>query len=250
MPLVSYAVEEGVARITLARPDSLNAVNRALNDELEEAARQASADEAVRVVLIDAEGRAFCAGADMKDPDTHNASSIVEYMAVADDGIEALGRCPKPIVAAVQGFAVGAGLEIALTADIVVAAEDAVFLQPQVGLGIVPGGGGLCRLVRQVGPAWASRMTLLCERVPAETAARIGLVSEVVSRDRLAERAAEVAAALAGFPSDAVRLAKEGLAEAHDVPLAVALRGDRYRLFSLIESEAKKASHAAFAADH
>lgn len=245
MEAVKYDVADGVAHVTLSRPDSLNAVNKDLTRGVEEAFALIAADDDVRAVLLSGEGRSFCAGADLKDPDTHSADDILANL--RPGGLDAVSTCPKPIVTAVQGYAIGAGVELVCASDVVIAAEDAVFFLPQVALGIVPGAGGLTRMVRRVGEAWTSRMALLGERVPAETALRIGLVTEVVERDGLVPRAMELAAALAAQPTAAARLAKESILEAQDLPLSSALRVDKYRLFALSGTDEKKQSHAAFA---
>lgn len=248
MPIVTHSAVDGVCHVTLARPDSLNAVNAELTRGVAEAFAAAEADPGVRVVVLRAEGRAFCAGADLKDPDTHSGGDLLGYLqAGMQDGLEAVAACTKPVVTAVQGWCVGAGVEMVLASDITVVAEDARFFLPQVSLGIVPGAGGMSRLLRRVGPTWASRLVMLGERINAETAERVGLISEIVPRDALAGRADEIARTLADVPPAALRLAKESLAQAADLPLAAALRVDRHRLFMLSDTAEKKASHAAFA---
>jgi enoyl-CoA hydratase len=251
MSLVSYSVDGPVARVTLNRPDNLNAVNAELTDGVGRAFAAASADDDVRVVILDAVGRAFCAGADLKDPNTHSGDDLLAHLAPREGGggLEAVAACPKPVVAAVQGWCVGAGVELVLSADIVVVAEDAKFFLPQVALGIVPGAGGMSRLLRKVGPTWAHRMVMLGEKLPAATALQMGLASEIVPKDSLATRADEMAAILAAAPPAAQRLAKESLLQAAEMPLAAALRVDQYRLFMLSDTAEKKERHAAFAAE-
>jgi enoyl-CoA hydratase len=250
MSLVSYDVSGSVARVTLDRPDSLNAVNAELTRGVGEAFARANGDPAVRVVVLDANGRAFCAGADLKDPDTHSGDDLLAHLEpAAGGGLESVAACPKPVVVAAQGWCVGAGVELVLAADIAVVSEDAKFFLPQVALGIVPGAGGMSRLLRKVGPTWAHRLVMLGEKIPAELALRIGLVSEIVPRESLAERATEIAATLAATPPAAQRLAKESLLQAAELPLAAALRVDQYRLFMLSDTAEKKERHAAFAAE-
>ncbi|MCE3554651.1 enoyl-CoA hydratase/isomerase family protein [Pseudonocardia sp. RS11V-5] len=250
MSLVSYDVSGSVARVTLNRPDNLNAVNAELTRGVGAAFGRAVADPAVRVVILDAEGRAFCAGADLKDPNTHSGDDLLAHLEPAEgSGLGAVAACPKPVVVAAQGWCVGAGVELVLAADIAVVADDAKFFLPQVALGIVPGAGGMSRLLRKVGPTWAHRLVMLGEKLPAEVALRIGLVSEIVPRDTLAQRAAEIAEVLAAAPPAAQRLAKESLLQAADLPLAAALRVDQYRLFMLSDTAEKKERHAAFAAE-
>ncbi len=141
----------------------------------------------------------------------------------------------------------GAGVEMAIAADVTIAADTARFYLPQVSLGILPGAGGVSRLTRVVGPEWASRMVLLGEKVDAATAARIGLVSEVVAPEDLATRAKEAAQTLAALPPAAVRLAKQSIINAMEMPLRQALTADNYKLFILSGTDEKKAAHGAFA---
>jgi enoyl-CoA hydratase len=244
MTTVTYEVIDRVARVTLTRPDCLNAVNRTLIREVNEAFGRIAVDDDVRAVVLAGQGRAFCAGADLKDPETHSADDVLATL--AGDGLDAVAACRKPVIAAVQGYAVGAGVEMVIAADIAIAAESAVFFLPQVALGIVPGAGGLSRLVRCVGEAWTTRMALLGEKIDAERALQIGLVTEVVSESQLEERSLAIATALADQPHIAVRLAKESIAEASDLPLSAALRTDKYRLFALSSSNEKEELHAAF----
>ncbi len=246
MPAVKYSVADGIARITLARPEALNATNRELGEGVGASVDQAAADPDVRVVLLDAEGRAFCAGADLKDANTHNANDITAHMTPSHSGLDRLSACRKPIVAAVQGYCVGAGVEMAIAADVTIAADDAIFFLPQVKLGILPGAGGVSRLVRRIGEPWTARMALLGQRIDAPTALRIGLVTEVVARDDLAARADALATALAEVPPAAVQLTKESINQSYDVPLATGLMADKYRLFVLSGTPEKEASHAAF----
>jgi enoyl-CoA hydratase/carnithine racemase len=179
------------------------------------------------------------------DADTHNADDIVHHLQPGT--VDVITRFRKPVISAVQRHCVGVGVEFVAAADITVAADDAVFFLPQVSLGILPGAGGITRLVRRIGETWAARLILTGERIDAATALRIGLVSEVVPRDELTGRVTELATSIAGFPTAAVQLAKEAVLEAPEVPLATGLRVDKYRLFVLSGTDEKKASHAAFA---
>ena len=247
-PIVTYRSTDGVGHITLARSKSLNAANRELIDGIGNSVAAANADRSVRVILLDAEGRAFCAGADLKDSNTHSADDIVEHLTPSSSGgTESVAATPKPVVVAVQGFCVGVGVELTISADIAIASDDAIFFLPQVKLGIVPGAGGLSRLVRRVGPNWTARMSLLGERITADVAKEIGLVTEVVPRDQLESRALELATTLAEMPAAATHLAKESINVAQELPLQSALLADKYRLFVLSGTDEKKASHAAFA---
>ncbi|MFT3853425.1 MAG: enoyl-CoA hydratase/isomerase family protein [Ilumatobacteraceae bacterium] len=249
MQTVNYVVDDGVAHITLNRPDNLNALSRQLSADIARAFAQVEDDPAVRAVVLAGEGRAFCAGADLKDPDTHPATDIVgQLISSRGAGVDTpVAFCTRPVIAAVHGWAVGAGVEMAIAADVVVGAETARFYLPQVSLGILPGAGGASRLTRVIGKEWASRMILLGEKVDAPTALRIGLISEMVAADDLLGRANELARSLAALPPAAVRLAKQSIIDADDVPLRQALKADNYRLFILSGTDEKKSAHGAFA---
>ena len=248
METIDYGVADGVAHVTLARPASLNAISKQLSAELAATMAEVESDPGVRAVLLSGKGRAFCAGADLKDPTMHAAEDIVgQLVASRDNGSGSfVGTCTKPVVVAIQGWAVGGGAEMVIVADIAIADETARFFLSQVGLGILPGGGGVARLVRAVGPEWASRLVLLGERIDAETALRIGLVSEVTPAGAHLDRAVEAATTLASLPPAAVRLAKQAIVSAMDVPLQHALIADNYKLFVLSGTPEKEAAHAAF----
>ncbi len=251
METIDYLVEGGVAHVTLARPSSLNAISKQLSAELTAVVGEVEADPAVRVVLLSGQGRSFCAGADLKDPTMHDADDIVGQLAAgrANGSGNIVGSCTKPVVCAVQGWAVGGGVEMVLAADVPIADETARFFLSQVGLGILPAGGGVARLVRAVGPVWASRMVLLGEHVDAATALRIGLVGEVTAPGAHIDRAVEVASTMAALPLAAVRLAKQALVTALDTSFRDALVADNYKLFVLSGTPEKAAAHAAFSQD-
>jgi enoyl-CoA hydratase/carnithine racemase len=248
METIDYRVEGGIAHVTLARPASLNAISKQLSTELATTMDEAESDPDVRVVLLSGQGRSFCAGADLKDPTMHAADDIVGQLAVdrGNGSGSFVGACTKPVVAAIQGWAVGGGTEMVIAADIAVADETARFFLSQVGLGILPGGGGVARLVRAVGPEWASRMVLFGEHVDADTALRIGLVSEVTPAGAHIDRAVETASTIASMPPAAVRLAKQAITTSTDVPLHDALVADNYKLFVLSATPEKEVAHAAF----
>ena len=251
METVDYAVEDGVAHITLNRPDSLNALSKQLGRDIAQAFDDAEADPAVGAVVLAGNGRSFCAGADLKDPETHSAVDIVGQLVAQKGGTSdvAAGGCTKPVIAAVQGWSVGAGVEMVLAADVTIGDETAKFFLPQVSLGILPGAGGVARLVRAVGPEWAARMVLVGQKVDAETAARIGLISEITAAGAHIDRATELAVGLAALPSASVRLAKQALLSSTEMPLHHALIADNYKLFVLSGTPEKEEAHAAFSKD-
>lgn len=182
---------EGVLELRLNRPARLNAVTLALARELAQAVRAAQADGNVHVLLLSAEGRAFCAGKDRDDPATS------EFVDALQDVARALMECPKPVVAAAQGWAVGAGLEMLLNCDIVVASRDARFMLPEVNIGLFGTGGVLALLPRAVGLPRAKAMLMLGRELAADDAHALGLVAMLCDPEQLADAARSVARELA-----------------------------------------------------
>jgi enoyl-CoA hydratase/carnithine racemase len=199
-----------VCVLTLRRPEKLNALStaleRALADALDSAERRTS-----RAVVIAGEGRGFSGGADMKELRDASAESILAYYRDTGDVYERFAALPQPTVAAIHGWCVGAGLELALAADFRVVDESALFKLPEVGIGIIPSSGGTHRLVRLLGVARAKELVLLRERVNAAEAFRLGLVTEVVPPGSAVERAVELAVGLAELPALALSLAKQAI---------------------------------------
>jgi 2-(1,2-epoxy-1,2-dihydrophenyl)acetyl-CoA isomerase len=209
MAAVNLTVAEGLATIELHRPDALNAWNAELGVELLDAVRRTADDDAVRAVLVTGAGRAFSSGADLKDlagreltpegrPDLRKV--LVEAYHPIITGIR---RMPKPVVAAVNGPAVGIGLSLALSCDLVVAAESAYFLLAFVNIGLVPDGGSSIFVPARVGFARAARLAMLGERLPAPDAKAWGLVDEVVADDAFRAEAEALARRLAAGPTRA-----------------------------------------------
>lgn len=224
-PLLFEKTADGVVWLTLNRPDVLNAANMAMRDELWSALEAVRDDPDARVVVFTGAGeRAFSAGADISEFGT--APSYVESRAARHDrdvwGL--MLSITKPFVAAIHGYAFGAGCELALLCDIRVAAEDAAFALPEVHLGYIPSAGGTQTLPRTVHPGVAREMVLSGQPIDAQRALRVGLVQRVVPRERLRAEAAEIAAALAAMPQEALRGAKEALLRCEGLPLEEALR--------------------------
>lgn len=230
---VNVEVRGAVGIVELARPEKLNALNYDVAVELPLAFERVGSDPAVGAVLLCGAGRAFSAGADLKDERVHQGADLIEHLESAADIPQVVAACRKPVVAAVQGYCVAGGLELMLAADVAIAAEDAVFFLSQLALGIIPAAGGISRLAQKIGVSWASRLVLTGERIDARKAEQIGLVTEVVAPERLRERGLELAAAIAAQPREAAYLAKDALASVHDMPLAAALKLDRQRVFPL-----------------
>ena len=229
-------VKGRVALITLNRPKQMNALNPKLMQELGAALQGFDADDGVGAILITGSDKAFAAGADigaMKDFDFQHAFKT-DY--ITRDW-EHLRRVRKPVIAAVAGYALGGGCELAMMCDFIIAADSAKFGQPEITLGILPGSGGSQRLPRAVGKAKAMDMCLTARMMDAQEAERAGLVSRVVPNDRLMEEAMAAAEKIASFSLPAVMMVKEAVSRAYETTLSEGVHFER-RLF-----------HAAFALD-
>ena len=197
--LIAARPAEGVLELRLDRPAQLNALTMALAQQLRDAVLQAAADPSVRVLLLGGEGRGFCAGKDRDDPATTEFVEVLQQLAAA------LMDCPKPVVAAVHGWAVGAGLELLLNCDIVLAAQSARFMLPEVHLGLFGTGGVVALLPRKIGLARAKAVLMLGREFSAAEAAQWGLVWSVVEDAQLRPQAVAIAQQLAA--ADAAVLA-------------------------------------------
>lgn len=198
-----------VATIVLNRPEALNAFNPEQLRDLVSVLAELKTDRSVRaVVLTGAADRAFAAGADIKQMVGLDRMGALEFGRLGHAATRGVESLPQPVIAAVNGFAMGGGCELALAADFRIASENAVFGQPEVGLGIPPGWGGTQRLVRAVGPGMASEMILTGRRVKADEALRIGLVNAVYPQADLLSKATELAETIANQSPRAVRAAK------------------------------------------
>ena len=234
-----------VGLITLNRPKQLNALNDALMTELGDALLKFDADEAIGAIVLTGNDKAFAAGADI------GAMVNWSYMDVyKSDYItrnwEALKRTRKPVIAAVAGFALGGGCEIALACDIVVAADTAKFGQPEIKIGAMPGAGGSQRLPRAVGKAKAMDIILTARMMDAQEAERAGLVSRVVPADKLLDEALAVANAICEFSAPVVMMAKEAVNRAFETPLAEGILFERRMFHSLFATEDQKEGMRAF----
>lgn len=213
---VDYIEEDGVAFITLDRPDAMNAINRVMRSELPAAVDRAAASGDVRCIVVAGKGgRAFCVGADLKEEgfDTQPA----EFRQQRSGGrhwIAAFDRNPKPVVAAIHGYCLGGGLELALACDIRVASTDASFAFPETGFGVIPAAGGTQRIAHVVGLGMAMEMVLTGRRLSSEEALACGLVNRVCGPDMLMQTAREIATAIASRPPTATRFAKEAVRHA------------------------------------
>jgi enoyl-CoA hydratase len=236
---------DAVALIRLNRPAALNALNGRLMDELSAALDAAEADAAVRCIVITGSDRAFAAGADIKE-----MASKTYDEAFREDFItrnwERAASCRKPVIAAVAGFALGGGCELAMMCDFIIAADNAKFGQPEITLGVSPGAGGTQRLTRFVGKSKAMDMILTGRMMDAVEAERSGLVSRVVPVADLLPEAMTAARKIAGLSANAVMLTKEMVNAAYETPLGQGIRLERRLFHSLFAFEDQKEGMAAF----
>ncbi len=234
-----------VGLVTLNRPKQLNALNDALMNELGAALEAFDADDGVGAIVITGNAKAFAAGADI------GAMATWSYMDVyRSDYItrnwETLRSIRKPVIAAVGGFALGGGCELAMMCDIVIAADDARFGQPEIRLGIIPGAGGTQRLPRAIGKAKAMDMILTARMIGAEEAERAGLVSRVVPAKSLVDDAVAVAATICEFSLPSVMMAKEAVNRAYEGTLSDGVHFERRLFHSLFATEDQKIGMKAF----
>jgi enoyl-CoA hydratase len=240
------STEDGVATVTIHRPEKRNALNAQVRRELVDALDALAEDPDVRVVILTGAGdRAFVAGADIGE---FAERSPLEQRAAMEGRrvFEVLADHPKPTIAAINGYALGGGCELALACDLRIAARSARLGQPEVALGLLPGGGGTQRLPRLVGLGRALRMILTGDLLDAEEAARIGLVDEVVDDDALAGRARAVANRIAAHSPVAVKLIKQAVRAAAELPLSAGLALERELFITAFASEDRAEGVAAF----
>lgn len=235
----------GVALVTLDRPEVLNALDYQTLGELVDALESLDADETVRCVVITGAGdRAFAAGADINE--MADATPVTLTVANNFARWERLRRVRVPLIAAVRGFALGGGCELAMACDMVVAADNATFGQPEIKIGIMPGAGGTQRLTRALGKAKAMEMILTGRNLSAAEAHERGLVSQIVAREETVPAALSLAGEVASMPSLAVRAAKEAVNRAHELSLEAGLEFERRNFFLLFASEDQKEGMQAF----
>jgi enoyl-CoA hydratase len=221
---IAYDVQDGIARITFNRPAKLNAMTLAMYDELGAAFKAASEDERVRVVILTGAGdRSFCAGADLKESIPALARNEIDISAWDAAHLKHL-NLDKPIVCAINGLCMGAGFEIMLATDLRIASSTAVFSLPEVSLGIVPAGGTLVRLVRQIGYAAAMEILMTADRFGSEHLLRVGVLNRVVAPEQLSKTATQLAERLVRLSPTALQVTKRAVRELSDLPLEEAFR--------------------------
>ena len=223
MPVVNAERRDAVLRITLNRPDRLNAVSQELYTLVLEQLVAADTDPAVRCVLLNGAGRAFCVGADLKERNGFSDADLMAQRPIARAAYTGVLTLPVPAIAAVDGFALGGGCELALSCDIVVAGEGARLGLPEVSVGVIPGGGGTQLLTRRVGWSKAAHLIFTARRLDAAEALRLGVVDVVVPAGGAREAALELATRIAGHSPVAMRNAKKAMRLGFDVDLAAGL---------------------------
>ncbi|BCI54745.1 enoyl-CoA hydratase [Mycolicibacterium litorale] len=233
-----------VGTITLNRPKALNALNSQVMTEVTTAAAEFDADEGIGAIVITGSEKAFAAGADIKEMANLSFADVFASDFFALWGTFAATRTPT--IAAVAGYALGGGCELAMMCDILIAADTAKFGQPEIKLGVLPGMGGSQRLTRAIGKAKAMDLILTGRTIGAEEAERSGLVSRVVPADRLLDEANEVAATIAGMSRNASRMAKEAVNRAFESTLTEGLLYERRLFHSAFATEDQKEGMAAF----
>jgi len=233
-----------VALITLNRPEALNALNNTLVDELIDAVQGFDADDAIGCMVITGSERAFAAGADIKEMQPKSYMDV--YKEDLFEKANRIAEARKPIIAAVGGYALGGGCELAMLCDFILAADTAKFGQPEISLGVMPGIGGSQRLTRFVGKSKSMEMCLTGRQMDAEEAERSGLVSRVVPAADLVEEAVKTAEKIAGMSRPVTALTKEAVNRSYETTLAEGLRFERRLFHSLFALEDQKEGMAAF----
>jgi len=234
----------GVGLIRLNRPQALNALNSALIEELNVALEGFEKDSAIGAMVITGSEKAFAAGADIKEMQDKTFADV--FLSNFIGRWEHVTRARKPIIAAVGGFALGGGCELAMMCDFIIAADTAKFGQPEIRLGVIPGAGGTQRLTRFVGKSKAMDMCLTGRMMDSGEAERSGLVSRVVPADKLVEEALKAAATIAGFGRAAVLSAKDAVNRAYETTLAEGISFERRAFHALFATEDQKEGMRAF----
>lgn len=240
--LVEKRDEVGV--ITLNRPKALNALNSTVMKEMRHIMQSFTTDDSIGAIVITGSEKAFAAGADIKEMQT--LDFVDAYLGDFIGGWDDVAATRKPVIAAVSGFALGGGCELAMICDFIIASDTAKFGQPEITLGIIPGMGGSQRLTRAVGKAKAMDLILTGRMMDAVEAERAGLVSRIVAREKLLDEAVEAATRIASLSRASVLMAKESVNRAFELPLAEGLRFERRMFHSLFATQDQKEGMAAF----
>jgi len=243
--VVRFEVEGGIGTIRMDRPP-MNALNFEVQDGLAAAANEATVRKDVSSVIVYGGEKVFAAGADIKEMQPMSYTDMVDRSAALQAAFTAIARIPKPTVAAVTGYALGGGCELALACDFRVAGENATFGQPEVLLGVIPGAGGTQRLSRLIGPARAKDIIFTGRFVPAEEALRIGLVDEVVAPEEVYAAARRRVERYVGGPAYAIRAAKEAIDRGLEVDLDTGLEIERMQFAGVFATRDRDIGMASF----
>jgi enoyl-CoA hydratase len=242
---VPAAGRDGVALVTIVRPEVLNALSFGVVGEIADAFEALDGERDCRAIVLTGDGeRAFAAGADILELAVQNPTDLAREDPFAH--WDRIRRIRKPIVAAVRGFALGGGCELAMACDVIIAGDDAKFGQPEIKLGVMPGAGGTQRLTRAIGKARAMDLILTGRTIGADEAHAAGLVSRVVPAAETVEQALDVAAVIAGMPPVATLAAKQAILRADELPLEAGLDLERRDFYLLFGSEDQREGMAAF----
>ena len=242
-----FDLDEGIATITFNRPHALNAMNAATMRELHDAVKICRDDATIRAVILMGSGdKAFVAGADIREMEALRSSEILEFLELGHDTLRMIEVMPKASIAAVHGFALGGGMEIALACDVRFAAENARFGQPEIMIGLIPGWGGTQRLTRIIGMGRAKELILGGEQIDARRAYEMGLVNRLLPLEVLLPETREYAAKLAGMPPFGIKMAKDAMNYGYDISMDSAIRLEMECCAQCFSTEDQKEGMRAF----
>lgn len=230
---ITFNQKEAIAIVTLNRPKVLNALNTETLNELHEIFTQLDSDTGVRVIIITGSGKAFIAGADISEMNTYSPEEARAFSQLGHKTMDAIQNSGKPVIAAINGFTLGGGLELALSCDILIASEKAVLGLPEVNLGLIQGFGGTQRLPRLIGKSRAKELIFTGEALKAQKACEIGLVNRVVPQEELLPEAEKMAQLISAKGPVALTLAKRAIESGYDVPLS---EGCKKEIDAFVES--------------
>lgn len=236
--------DNDIGVLQLNRPNVMNALSFELLSELVNGLEELDEDAAVRVIILTGSGRAFAAGADLAEMSQQTPVDLI--LGRRFELWDRIRKISKPIIAAVDGYCLGGGIELAMSCDVIIASEGATFGQPEVKVGIIPGAGGTQRLTHAVGKYKAMEMILTGRAIPAYEAYRVGLVNRVVPAESLMEEARKLAIDIASKPPISIHLAKEAILKAQDTTLEVGLEFERKAFYMLFATEDQKEGMRAF----
>ncbi|MGI6736751.1 MAG: enoyl-CoA hydratase-related protein [Anaerovoracaceae bacterium] len=243
---IKYEVKDGIAYVTVARPKAMNALNEEVLGELYDAFTAFEEDDAARAAIVTGEGKAFVAGADIAEMSELGTVGGRRMMTAGHRVMNKMEAIEKPIIAAVNGFALGGGCELSMACDIRIASEKAKFGQPEVNLGIIPGFGGTQRLPRLVGRGMAKKLIMTADMIDAQEAYRIGLVEQVAAPDELMAAAEKLAKKIMSKAPLAVGAAKKAINTGYDMDIKSSSQLEIETMATLFGSEDKKEGMAAF----